>query len=274
MNIDADVCRRWRLEPGPLMGDRGGGTWAATRGGPDLVVKRVTYRDVAYTLRVAAALREQGWPTPELVEEPLVDGDGGTWLLLHRLPGVPRPRGAGEQRARGRLLAEFHESAAASGLDERRDGFAGPAEVVGDPALDRWLREFERFRPEQGRFLRECRDVTAEWFAGNSLDGVPCGVIHGDFATWNLLFVGERLSGLLDFEATHWSVLVADFALSWRGYQDEVVRGYAEVRPLSEFERRLIVPVFRAWLFLGLTELPADGVDLEWQVRKLGLVRG
>ncbi len=42
-------------------------------------------------------------------------------------------------------------------------------------------------------------------------------------------------------EASHHTFQVADFVLSWRGYPDEVLRGYPEVRPLSELEREMIV---------------------------------
>lgn len=73
---------------------------------------------------------------------------------------------------------------------------------------------------------------------------------------------------MLDFEATHHTFQVADFALSWRGYHDDVLRGYDEVRALSDTEWRLVRPVFWAWLFLGVKELPPSG-RLEWQLSHL-----
>ena len=88
-----------------------------------------------YPLRVAAALRSAGWPTPAPVSEPLVV-PGGAWVLFDRLPGAPRA-GGDRPRERGRLLAALHLAAAASGIDSPRDGFPPPAEVVGDPSSRR-----------------------------------------------------------------------------------------------------------------------------------------
>lgn len=279
MAIDPEVCARWRLTTGRVLGDRAAGTWEATRDGAAFVVKHFDAEfppDWPYTLRVAAALREQGWPTPEPAEEPLVTADGA-WVLFHRLPGRPgtpspedRPA---EERARGRLLAEFHAAAVATGITDQRDGFPDPAVVVSDPELEHWLRAHERARPDEGRALRACRDAAAEWFAGNADLDAPRSVIHGDFTPWNLLFDNGRLTGVVDFEASHHSFQVADFALSWRGYHDEVLRGYDEVRPLSDTEWRLVRPVFWAWLFLGVKDLlmarAREGgapPRLEWQV--------
>lgn len=53
-------------------------------------------------------------------------------------------------------------------------------------------------------------------------------VLHSDFTTGNILFEGDELSGVLDFEATHLNVRVADFALSWRGRYDDVIKGVQE----------------------------------------------
>jgi aminoglycoside phosphotransferase (APT) family kinase protein len=282
---DPQVCARWGLVPGPVLGDRATTTWAATRAGAAVVLQRLrpaAVPDWRYPLRVAAALRAQGWPTPEPAEEPLELG-GDVWLLFHRRPGAAlTPAGAdrpAEQRARGRLLAELHAAAAATGIADQRGGFAGPAEVVGDAELDGWLRVHEKSRPVEGRVLRACRDRTAAWFAGHPETGVPRSVIHGDFAPWNLLFDGGRLTGVLDFEASHHTVQVADFALSWRGHYDEVLRGYDEVRALSEAEWRTIRPAFWAWMFLGLKSELAEhyggpgGVgpqpSLRWQLDHL-----
>ncbi|WP_158610101.1 phosphotransferase enzyme family protein [Micromonospora globbae] len=285
--LDPEVCAHWRLTPGPALGHRASGTWAATREKAAFVVKHVDPRifpDWPYTLRVAAALRAQGWPTPEPAEEPWIRPDGA-WVLFHRLPGRSMTPADGdrsaEARARGRLLAEFHASAAATGIVDQRGGFADPAELVRDPLLDHWLRVHERYRPDEGRPLRACRDATAAWFADNPVVDAPRSVIHGDFTPWNLLFDGGRLSGVVDFEATHHTYQVADFALSWRGYQDDVLRGYDEVRRLSDVEWRLVRPAFWAWMFIGLTDLlaarygdarrDAAPPTLEWQVRHLRL---
>ena len=101
-------------------------------------------------------------------------------------------------------------------------------------------------------------------------------ILHGDFAPWNLLYQNGSLTGILDFESSHLNFRVADFALSWRGYQDDVVLGYEEVSPLSEDERRLIVPIFWAWLFNGVEQAMRqsrkDGSklpDLQWETRHL-----
>jgi Ser/Thr protein kinase RdoA (MazF antagonist) len=101
-------------------------------------------------------------------------------------------------------------------------------------------------------------------------------VLHGDFARWNLLFQDDRLSGILDFEVTHRNYRVADFALAWRGDQDEVLAGYTEVHPLSELDWELLVPVFWSWLFMGMKQHIGDILSgqspphgFEWQVKHL-----
>ncbi|MFC4068286.1 phosphotransferase enzyme family protein [Actinoplanes subglobosus] len=273
--MTAEVVARWRLENCRALTQRANGTWAAERDGTPVILKYFT-DDWAYPLRVAATLRERGWPVPEPIEEPLAV-PGGAWILFNRLPGVPRQASEEERRSRGRLLAEFHE--AATGIAGQRGGFAMPAEVVGDPELEHWLRVHEAVRPEEGGILRRCRDEVMAWFGEHPGVDVPCGVIHGDFTSWNLLYEDDRLTGVIDFECTHHTYRVADFALSWRGYQDEVIRGYQEVRPLSELERQLIVPAYRAWMFLGLErELAAHHrtgapLDLSWQITHIQRIR-
>ncbi|MEU4689302.1 phosphotransferase [Actinoplanes sp. NPDC023714] len=262
-----EVLRRWRLVPGPVLGARATTTWQVRRGRTPLVLKQLPASvspDWAYPIRVARALRERGWPAPVPVEEPVTAG-GSTWLLLPMLPGRPRAAGPVEQRDRGRLLARLHASLADTGITGRRGGFPDLAAGLVDPALEETLCRYETRFPEPGRLLRVCRDATAAWFAAHDTSAAPRGVIHGDFTPWNLLFDGDRLTGLLDFETCHHTFQVADFALSWRGRYAEVIRGYREVRPLSALEDALIRPAFRAWLFLGA----ADATDFSWQLGKL-----
>jgi Ser/Thr protein kinase RdoA (MazF antagonist) len=143
--------------------------------------------------------------------------------------------------------------------------------VVADPALERLLRVPSKADPTASRMLLTCRDAALTWFADHPAAAAPQSVIHGDFTPWNLLYDGGRLTGLVDFEATHHTFQVADFALSWRGYHDDVIRGYDEVRPLSDLEWHLIRPAYWAWLLLGVADALAAGPppDLEWQVAHL-----
>ena len=119
-------------------------------------------------------------------------------------------------------------------------------------------------------------DKAMETFHRLDLDDAVTTVLHGDFAPWNLLYEGESLTGVIDFEATHLNYRVADFANSWRGYQDEVIEGYEEVSNLSELDRELLAPAYWAWMFIGVRQAIetalADNVappDLEWQIRHL-----
>jgi aminoglycoside phosphotransferase (APT) family kinase protein len=101
-------------------------------------------------------------------------------------------------------------------------------------------------------------------------------ILHSDFVPGNLLFQEGVLTGIIDFESTHLNYRVADFALAWRGSNDEVIEGYEEVTTLSEVERRILVPTFWSWLFLGVESevrtmvnglSPVHGFD--WQVKHM-----
>jgi Ser/Thr protein kinase RdoA (MazF antagonist) len=238
------------------------------RSGQPLILKFFTSPSWEYELRAAAALRSAGWPAPAPVSPPHIVADGA-WVLFSRLPG--EPASPDDQRLRGRLLASLHVATSEAGMTTPRPGFPAPASVVGDPVLARRLRRYARDHPAAGAILLEGFEAAAGWFADHPVVDAPQSVIHGDFAPWNLLFVDGKLSGVLDFEASHYTFQVADFVLSWRGYQDEVIRGYDSVRPLSGLEWELIRPVYQAWMFLGVREaLEAGGpVDLSWQVAHL-----
>jgi Ser/Thr protein kinase RdoA (MazF antagonist) len=95
-------------------------------------------------------------------------------------------------------------------------------------------------------------------------------VIHGDLTPWNIRYARGSLSAVLDFDAAHLDLRVADFALSWRGQYEEVVRGYEEVWPLEPAERELIVPVYWAWVIASaVAGLDAGATSTEWAVRHL-----
>ncbi|HEV3359706.1 MAG TPA: phosphotransferase [Pseudonocardiaceae bacterium] len=281
--IPKQLAARWRLRDVAHVGAPMSRTWQAARGPGKVIVKQLGAQalpDWPYQVEFMGSMHRAGWPVPELLEAPEVRPDG-IWLLLSWLPGAPADS-PGEALARGRLLAQFHADAAATGMTRRRTGFPELADVVADGELDSWLAVHELSNPKEGALLRTYRRAAHERFeqylARYEAAAAPRCVIHGDFARWNLLFDNGRLSAVLDFEGCHDNLQVADFALAWRGHYDGVLRGYDSVRPLSDLEWRLVLPVYWAWLFLGVKDAlarsygSAEGahtVDFSWPTRQL-----
>ena len=279
LQIPEQLATRWRLREVAHLGAPLSRTWQAERGPGKVIVKQLGAQalpDWRYQVEFMASMHRASWPVPELLEAPEVRPDG-TWLLLSWLPGAPADS-PDEAMARGRLLAQFHADAAATGLTRRRTGFPESFDLLADPELDSWLAVHEQHAPEEGALLRTCREIALERFARYEVSAAPRCVIHGDFAQWNLLFDNGRLSAVLDLEGCHDNLRVADFALAWRGHYDDVLRGYDSVRPLSDLEWGLVLPVYWSWLFLGVKDAlarsygSAEGshpVDFSWQLRQL-----
>ena len=274
------VLRHWGVTPITPLGERANTHWLVEAGGSRLVLRRYApepFGDIGYELAVLRRLRALGWPVPTPVVEPMQFA-GRMWCLFTWLPGESRSAvtSAEERRARGRLLAELHGATAHLAGMGQRGSFTRSDAVVRDPALVAALREYERIDPAAGHIMHWHRDRAQEAFAGIPVESAETIVLHGDFTHWNLLFDGERLTGILDFEATHLNYRVADFALSWRGDQDEVIAGYEEVHTLTDLDWELLVPVYWSWLFLGVEreinamlagKIPPHG--FAWQVKHL-----
>ncbi|MSQ24527.1 MAG: hypothetical protein EXR58_08310 [Chloroflexi bacterium] len=275
-----EIMQRWNVAPTDYLGGRHNQHWLVQSRGSRLVVRGYspeTWDDIAYELEVLRQLAALGWPVPTLVEPP-THFAGQTWCLFTWLPGAPPELAdsSKERRARGRLLAELHESTALIGDMGQRGGFCRSDDLVGDPELLSLVQHYERVCPAEGHILRWHLDQARESFERIDLNGAETLVLHSDFAPWNLLLRDERLSGVLDFESTHLNYRVADFALAWRGDQDEILDGYQEVHKLTDLDWNLLVPVYWAWMFLGVKKgiramtsgaLPSPNFD--WQIKHL-----
>lgn len=272
------VLRRFGASPVRCLGGRANEHWLVERGAAHFVLRGYAAEqlgDIAYELAVLRRLHAMGWPVPELVDDPLQCG-GRKWCLFTLLPGTPRVRSPEEGRARGRILAELHASTVHLVDMGQRDGYSMSDALICGPELLDAVRAYEAIRPAEGHLLRWHLDRAREAIAGAETDTANLLVVHGDFAPWNLLFDGDKLTGVLDFEFTHLNYPVADFALSWRGTYDEVIDGYQEARPLSDREIEMVVPVFWAWLFIGVRDEIAAMLDgrtpvhgFEWQSKQL-----
>ncbi len=86
-----------------------------------------------------------------------------------------------------------------------------------------------------------CDDCLRHVILQVSSTGQPRGefLVHGDFASHNLLFEGEQLTGLLDFELATVDRRVTDLIHVWRCRYDDVLLAYHAISPLEPDEWRI-----------------------------------
>ncbi|MFZ0218147.1 MAG: hypothetical protein WAM30_19605 [Candidatus Dormiibacterota bacterium] len=208
MVVPAEVLAKFRIVTTDDLGGHANHHWAVRQGARKAILRRApadTLRSLNYELKVLEALHSHGWPVARAVDEPAEVGQA-IWCLFEHLPGSPASdRSVPAQRARGRLLATLHDDLAELVAFGQRPGWFEVRRVVEDPNLVRELRGFEDHFPEAGRILRWHAERAKELFdaIGPGAAAAPKLVLPGDFAPWNLLYVGDRLSGILDFEAAH-----------------------------------------------------------------------
>jgi Ser/Thr protein kinase RdoA (MazF antagonist) len=179
------------------------------------------------------------------------------------------------------LLARMH-------LISRQQTFAGSRAERGDPLarLARWMSsdgsdpEFPTV-PGAADFLARLSqlvdDITSALDRGSDLS---VGLVHGDVGPNNLVLdPSGEVAALLDFDDCMYSYVLYDLCSilwSWgrssSGHIDpsrtrQLVEAYANVRPLTEDEHRLLPHLFAAYM-------AADGVDkIRWWWRGEGRPR-
>ena len=210
--------------------------------------KRVEIDDLPFFLGLLDHLAERGCPVPRTIHDrdnrPFSLHDGKALALIEFLPGVsvsePTPAHA---RAVGAALAQVHLAAADF-----------PRERANDLGLPAW-RELAHacsseglasIHPELGTLVeRELERLAWQW-PGD----LPRSVIHADLFPDNVLILGDRVSGLIDFyfacsDITAYDVAVTHAAWCFspdgrrfdRDLSAALLAGYESVRPLGEAER-------------------------------------
>ncbi len=242
-----------------------------------LYEKRVSADDLPFFMGVLDHLASDGNPVPRALPD-------RTGTLIHELCGRPacliefltgvsvtHPTAA-QAHAAGAALGAMHASLASVGLD--RPNTLGP---------DGWRALLTRCGPdldaiEPGLFARVTQaadDVVASWPCD-----LPRAVIHADLFPDNVLMLGDRVSGLIDFYFACTDIRAYDLAImhtAWAfdargGAYDAAVgtaliAGYTDRHPLSDAERAAL-PILaqgaclrflatRAWDWLNT---PADAL--------------
>ena len=223
-----------------------------------------TEAEVAYELRVLERVAGLGWVVPRALGEPARVGRHLGCLFSH-LPGAPRRVQAeasvrAEQRSRGRLLAQLHADLATLSDMGQRPGWVLRDEVLGDrsdrPTVEEVIRA--RVQAEDAAVLLEYAERARQRFEALQGERSPVLVNHGDLIAGNVLYRHGQLSGIIDFDFAHLDYRAADFVWTWRGQNDEFVRGYEEVSPLSDAERAMLAPAF--WVSV----LDSTARELRW----------
>jgi Ser/Thr protein kinase RdoA (MazF antagonist) len=264
-----------------LVSDAGNTHWILRNASDRLVLRR--YRParslpaVAYELDLLAFLAHRGWPVARNIAQPLVVDDR-VWCVFEFVAGRMRsprslPGRRREARHRGRLIAELHGTLSEAAEFNQRPGWlrADQGLFADMPwaGLGTWFRTLEKVDPENGGFLMRAWERTSDDLSRLVPSAPPPIVIHGDVVPWNLRYTRGELSALLDFDLAHLDLRVAEFALSWRGHNDEVLAGYEDVTRLDPAEKALVVPVYRAWILACAACAIRDGHSLRWSLAHL-----
>jgi homoserine kinase type II len=211
-----------------------------------LYERRTAREDLPFFLGLMEHLAARGvsCPTPVRDHEGRNLGElaGRPAALVTFLEGfwVRRPM-TNHCAAVGRALAALHMGG---------DGFAlKRANALGlsgwRPLYDRFADRASEIAPDLGTLISgELDRLEARW-----PKGLPAGVIHADLFPDNVFFLGDRLSGLIDFYFACTDALAYDIAVclnAWCFEKDlsfnitkgrALLRGYEELRPLTASER-------------------------------------
>lgn len=128
--------------------------------------------------------------------------------------------------------------------------------------------------------------LMAHYFDGGHAE-LPLGLVHGEFAPSNVLWRGDQLAGVVDFEKTHQDTFLLDFASGLASRHPPLLRAvvatYTRVRPLSAVERHYLPEAMLLGALIGLhaqlvlkgdyDEAARRGAELEYLLRDVEVVR-
>ena len=237
--------------------------------------KSVALEDLPFYLGLTETAADAGLPAAR----PIRTQDGGLVQMIRGKPtalcsfldGVSSHRPPAVQtRAAGAALAQLHLALAS--FPQKRTNDLGPQNWP-----DLWAGRAGHAEDLEPGIAASIDQDLAE-FAASWPSDLPRGIIHADLFPDNVLFLGDRVNGLIDFYFACEDSLAYDLAVmlnAWcfeaNGREFDLVKGralilgYESVRPLSQPERDALPLLARgAALRFFLTRLvdwvtPMDG---------------
>ncbi|MGI8944144.1 MAG: homoserine kinase [Qipengyuania sp.] len=213
--------------------------------------RRIDLADLPFFLALLDHLAAKGCPVPRTIPDregaPFRLVDGKPVALIEFLPGTwpTDPRHA-QARAAGAALAQVHLAAQDFPL-ARKDTL----DITGNRAALERLgnKKLEQIDPALADLIPLARQLERDWPSD-----LPVSIIHSDLFPDNVLMLGERVTGLIDFYFACRGAMAYDLAVAhaawsfdkrgaWYGAAigDALVEGYQSVRVLDPRERDSLV---------------------------------
>ena len=240
----------WLIETGAAGADaKDDGSESPTRFILTMYERRIDIADLPYFLGLLDHLAARGCPVPRTIH----DRDGAAFrtergkavALIEFLPGVSPSRPTPDQaRAVGETLARMHLESA--GFDRTRANtmdFAANLATLERCGADR----LATIDPQLPAMLEPAREAAAL-----DLSDLPRAQIHADLFPDNVLMLGERVTGLIDFYFACTGPMALDLATAHAGWcfdegtgyraplGEALLEGYGSVRAITGVERALL----------------------------------
>jgi len=233
---------------------------------------RIELNDLPFFLGLLDHLAARGCPVPRTIH----DREGAAFrrigdkavALIEFLPGVSidRPEPA-QARAVGAALAGIHLAAGDFGQTRWNELGLASWQAMADDCGEDGLASIDPSLPDLVH--GELRYFVGEWPGG-----LPHGVIHADLFPDNVLMLGEKVSGLIDFYFACSDIYAYDLAVThaaWcfedqgRRFRPEIsaalLEGYDSIRPLSHDERECLPVLARGAAMRFLTSRAYDWLN-------------
>lgn len=235
-----------------------------------LYERRIDYADLPYFLALLDHLAGKGCPVPRTMH----DRDGKSWrmvegkaaALIEFLPGVSPTRPTPQQaRSIGAVLANLHLAAEdfpmarANAMD-----FAASAAILAKCGAER-LATIDAGLPAML--------AQAEAAAALDLSALPVSQTHTDLFPDNVLMLGDRVTGLIDFYFACTGPMALDLAVThaaWcfdadNAYRADcgaaLIEGYQSVRRLTPEERALFPAIAKGACLRFVASRAEDWLD-------------
>lgn len=232
-----------------------------------LYERRIDARELPFFLALLDHLAAEGCAVPATIHDrdgaSLRQVDGRAAALIEFLPGVSPTRPSPAQaRAVGAALARVHLAGANFALS-RRDRLDPPANLA---TLERaGFEGLVAIDPALTEAVDWAGQVIARW-----PKDLPSSIIHSDLFPDNVLMLGDRVTGLIDFYFACSGMMAYDLAVTHAAWAFErtgqafapaigsaLLEGYGSVRPLRD-EERATLPLLAEGACLRFTASRAE----------------